>query len=136
MAYRWNGVLRSITSLWTRSVTSTPRQTDTLEVGADRLASPGPPARGASASGQRTRRVVSASGRLALSGSALSTSYSLFSLQTLQTLGFIFCSFYSAFRGGRGFFFFKGYGCSKTERIRKWLGALSNALLKVHYKDE
>lgn len=34
------------------------------------------------------------------------------------------------------FFFFKEYGCSKTERIRKWLGALSNALLKVHYKDE
>lgn len=32
--------------------------------------------------------------------------------------------------------FFKGYGCSKTERIQKWLGALSNALLKVHYKDE
>lgn len=32
--------------------------------------------------------------------------------------------------------FFKGYGCSKTERIQKWLGASSNALLKVHYKDE
>lgn len=34
------------------------------------------------------------------------------------------------------FFVFKEYGCSKTERIQKWLGALSNALLKVHYKDE
>lgn len=31
---------------------------------------------------------------------------------------------------------FKEYGCSKTERIQKWLGALSNALLKIHYKDE
>lgn len=31
--------------------------------------------------------------------------------------------------------FFKEHGCSKTERIQEWLGALSNALLKVHYKD-
>lgn len=33
-------------------------------------------------------------------------------------------------------FFFKEYGCSKTERIQKWPGALSNALLNVRYKDE
>lgn len=33
-------------------------------------------------------------------------------------------------------FFFKEYGCSKTERIQKWAGALSNALLNVRYKDE
>lgn len=40
------------------------------------------------------------------------------------------------FEEGVEFFCVKEYGCSKTERIRKWLGALSNALLKVHYKDE
>lgn len=67
-----------------------------------------------------------------LSGSALSTSCS-FSLQTLQTLDsllLLFCFL------RRVWIFFKEYGCSKTERIQKWLGALSNALLKVHYKDE
>lgn len=31
---------------------------------------------------------------------------------------------------------FKEYGCSRTERIQKWSGVLSNALLRVHYKDE
>lgn len=52
----------------------------------------------------KPERVVYMSCCFKLSGSALSTSYSLFSLQTLQTLDFVFCSFYSASQGGRGCF--------------------------------
>lgn len=38
--------------------------------------------------------------------------------------------------GMDAFLFFKEHGCSKTERIPKWLGASSNALLKAHHNDE
>lgn len=61
----------------------------------------------------------------------------------LLPLDFILPSFSLLSEEGMGFLFFfncvllfKEYGCSKTERIQKWLGALSNALLKIHYKDE
>lgn len=61
----------------------------------------------------------------------------------LLPLNFIFPSFSLLSEEGMGFLFFfncvlffKEHGCSKTERIQKWLGALSNALLKIHYKDE
>lgn len=53
-----------------------------------------------------------------------------FSLLSEEGMGFLFFSFFNCV------LFFKEYGCSKTERIQKWLGALSNALLKIHYKDE
>lgn len=70
-----------------------------------------------------------------LSGSALSTSYSVFFFTNSSVFGF-YILLLSFFLPRRVWMFFKEYGCSKTERIPKWLGALSNALLKVRYKDE
>lgn len=63
------------------------------------------------------------------------------SRSTLLPLDFILPSSSLLSEEGVGFIFFycilffKEYGCSRTERIQKWLGALSNALLKIHYKD-
>lgn len=70
-----------------------------------------------------------------LSGSASSTSYSVFFFTNSSVFGF-YILLLSFFFPRRMWMFFKEYGCSKTERIPKWLGALSNALLNVHYKDE
>lgn len=77
-----------------------------------------------------------------LSRSALSTGYSVFFFINSLDFGFLHSAplillseegvdFFILF-----YYFFKEHGCSKTERIQTWLGALSNALLKVHYKDE
>lgn len=93
--------------------------------------------RGDGASGQRTKHMVCM--LFLLSWSALSTGYSFFfSFTNSSDFGFCTLLLLFCFCGGYGFLFlfFKECGCSKTERIQKWLGALSNALLKVHYKDE
>lgn len=93
---------------------------------------------GAPMSQKRTKLVVSVACCFQHSASAVSTSYSiyffLYKLFKLWILSSAPCI--QLFEEGVDFFFFKEYGCSKTERIRKWSGVLSNALLRVHYKDE
>lgn len=76
-----------------------------------------------------------------LSGSALSTGHSVFVFINSSDFGFLHSApLILLSEEGVDFFFsilfFKEYGCSKTERIQTWLGALSNALLRVRYKDE
>lgn len=120
-----------------KASTSTPHQRDTLEVRADQLPWPRSSCNERMALPEkRTKWMVHMSCCFKLSGSALSTSYSWFFFTDSSDFWFLYSApFILLFEKGVGVFF-KEYGCSKTERIRKWLGTLSNALLKVHYKDE
>lgn len=139
MAYRWNRLWEASRPFWQgqHKYTTSNRHTWSLSwptaVAQELLQG------GDGASGKGTQHVVHVQLCFKLSGSALSTSYSLFSFTNSSDFGFyilllLFC--FSRRVRIFFFFFFKEHGCSKTERIRKWSGALSNALLKVHYKDE
>lgn len=84
---------------------------------------------------KRTKLMVSRSRCFQLFASTVSTSYSRFFFTNSSNFGFyILLLLFSFLR--RVWMLFKEYGCSKTERIQKWPGGLSNALLRVHYKDE
>lgn len=102
MAYRWNRFWEA-SRCFDKAGTSTSHQTDTPSL--SRLVAMAQELlwfRG-DAVLKQDQLVVSMSCCFQLSASAVSTSYSMFfSLQTLQALGFIFCSLYSAFWGGCG----------------------------------
>lgn len=126
-------VLRSITSPWTRPARAH-HINGTLQ--AEPWSSSG---EGTAPPGKKGPNARFMSCCFKLSASAISTGYSVcFSINALA-----FGSLHSAPLNllpeeGVDFIFiflillfFKEYGCSKTERIQTWLGALSNALQKV-----
>lgn len=134
MAYRWNRS-EKYHIFFDKVSTSTPHETDTLEVWADQLPWP--------RSFYDAGMVLPDKGPNAWFICHVALTLWIGFKHQLQFVFFANTSDFGFYVllllfcfSRRAWMFFKGYGCSKTERIQKWLGALSNALLKVHYKDE
>lgn len=133
MVYRWNIFWKASRCL-DKASTRTPRQTDTLKVWAGQWPWPRS-SYGSRVMPKRTKLMVSRSCYFQLFASTVSTSYSRFFFTNSSNFRFyILLLLFSFLR--KVWMLFKEYGCSKTERIQKWPGGLSNALLRVHYKDE